>query len=757
MQTPLPVDRYVKEIVAHVRNERFAVVVAPPGSGKTTRIPPALTAIGRTMLLQPRRVAARTLARRMASELGWTIGEEIGWQIRFERRFSSKTRLLVATEGILTARLQSDPLLTDFRVVVLDEFHERSIHADLALALVKEAARSRSDLAIVVMSATLDAQSVAAYLGGTRVFDIEAARYPVEIRYRPGLPLAQAVRETLPSAEGDILCFLPGAREIDRAAHDLGGIDALLLPLHGSLDAGAQERALGPASQRKVILATNIAETSLTVEGVTDVIDSGLHKVMRFDPETAVDHLVLERVSLDSAEQRAGRAGRTAPGRATRLWDARDILRPQREPDVRRVDLASTVLDIIGWNGDPQTFDWFERPPQERIAAALALLRQLGAIDLDPRRRLTPIGETLQRFPLHPRLARLILAAHGAEPAIAIAAALSGEIRLASSATTRSDAFALADDAPPHLVRELSSIVRRILRRGEADEEAILRAILAAYPDRVARRRESRSERLLLASGSGAVLAKESGVREGEFLVALDLAGTGSGDPLVRIASAIERDWLEPTRREKVHRLTGARVRAAEQLWYGAILLREQHAAIDPAVAERLVGQQLLSRIDPELTRRLAFAEIDADWDTIVSGAAAGQTHVPDVDLLTLLPHHVRRRLDPLAPECLTLPSGRRARLEYREDGSVIAAVKLQELFGLAETPRIGPLRTPVTFELLAPNGRPVQTTRDLRSFWNNTYPEVRKELRGRYPKHRWPEDPWSAKATHRTTRRTKR
>src|SRR6266540_3146102 len=406
VQTPLPIDEHVSDIVAHVRRARTAVVVAPPGAGKTTRLPPALAELGRTILLQPRRVAARALTRRIAAEHGWGVGEEIGWQIRFERRYSARTRLLVATEGILTARLQSDPLLSDFGVIVLDEFHERSIHADLALALAKQAMLARDDVALVVMSATIAAEEVAAFLGGARIFDVGARRFPIDVRYRPNASVAEAVRAQLAEAKGDILCFLPGVREIDAARAALTGVDALLLPLHGSLDVDAQERALAPSTQRKVILATNVAETSLTVDGVTEVIDSGRHKVMRFDPETAVDHLVLERISLDSAEQRAGRAGRTAPGRATRLWDERDILRPHREPEVRRVDLAGPVLDILSWGGEPRTFEWFERPPEERIEAAIELLRLLRA------------DERTHSLPLHPRLARIVIDAHGADEAI---------------------------------------------------------------------------------------------------------------------------------------------------------------------------------------------------------------------------------------------------------------------------------------------------------------------------------------------------
>jgi ATP-dependent helicase HrpB len=700
VQSALPVDGYVDEIVAHAARERFAVVVAPPGSGKTTRIPPALTALGATILLQPRRVAARALARRIAFERGWTIGEEIGWQIRFERRFGPRTKLLVATEGILTARLQSDPLLSDFRVVVLDEFHERSIHADVALALAKEAAESRDDLSIIVMSATIDASAVSHYLYDARIFEIEARRFPIDVRYRP----TGTIRDALGDTQGDVLCFLPGAREIERARGELAGVDALVLPLHGQLPVDEQERALAPATRRKIILATNVAETSLTVEGVTDVIDGGLHKVLRFDPASGVDHLVTERISIDSADQRAGRAGRTAPGRAIRLWDARDILRPHREPEIRRVDLASAVLDLIAWGGDPRTFDWFETPPPDRLEAALDLLTHLGAIEA---MKLTKLGDEIRRYPLHPRLARLIIAANGDEQAIAIAAALSEGVRLTRSETTDSDAFAIAENAPREIVRELNRVAPPTLRRSyaphagneNATESAalhreLLRAIFLAYPDRVAQRREAHSDRLLLASGSGATLARESGVREGEFLVALELSGSG-GEALVRMASRVEREWLTPARREIL--TVGTKI--VERTMYGAIVLHEQ---------------------------------------TVGTTAAAPKPERPKFD----------------GPESIDLPSGRKAKLEYREDGSVFAAVKLQELFGLAETPRIGPRQTPVTFELLAPNGRPVQVTRDLRSFWNNAYQQVRKELRARYPKHPWPDDPWTATPTHRTRRR---
>ncbi|HUP61093.1 MAG TPA: ATP-dependent helicase C-terminal domain-containing protein [Thermoanaerobaculia bacterium] len=713
MQTPLPVDAHLDAIVALVRTEKRAVVIAPPGAGKTTRIPPALaTSIGRTILLQPRRVAARALARRIAAERNWTLGEEIGWQIRFERRFRARTSLLVATEGILTARLQSDPLLSDFAVVVLDEFHERSIHADLALALVKQAAAARDDLAVVVMSATMDAAPVARFLGA-QVIAIDARNHPIELRYAPNVTMAQAVREVAKTAAGHILCFLPGAREIEGVRTQLAGMN--VLPLHGSLDVDAQERALAPSGERKIILATNVAETSLTVEGVTDVIDSGLQKVLRFDPETAVDHLETEQISRDSADQRAGRAGRTGPGRATRLWDERMILRPHREPDVRRVDLASPVLDILAWGGDPLTFEWFERPPEHRIEAAVELLRRIRAVE-----------DELHRFPIHPRLARVL---HDAgEAGVRVCALLSEDVRSIGSG----DALALADSPRlDHAARELWSAATRVaaleggrpVRQRRADETSALqdvrRALLAGYPDRVAMRREPGSMRVLLSSGTGAVLAKESGLHGGGFLVALDVRGGQAispvpgqaGLPVVHIATPIEREWLTPTHEDVVHEWTGDRVRATKRVWYDALLLNEINVAPDPEEVRRLTPEK---QIDPESQRRLALG----------------------------------------GPERLDLPSGRSARLEYRDDGSVFASVKLQELFGFAETPRVGRAQTPVTFELLAPNGLPVQITRDLRSFWNGAYKDVRKELRGRYPRHPWPEDPWTATATHRTKRR---
>jgi ATP-dependent helicase HrpB len=609
---------------------------------------------------------------------------------------------------------------------------------------VKEAADTRDDLAVVVMSATMDPKPVSAFLGA-KVIEIEARRYSIDVRYAPGLSMSQAVRDVAKDAEGHILCFLPGAREIERTRTELAVPN--VFPLHGSLDVDAQERALAPSRDRKIILATNVAETSLTVEGVTDVIDSGVQKVLRFDVETAVDHLVSEQISLDSADQRAGRAGRTGPGRATRLWDERTILRPHREPEVRRVDLASTVLDIIAWGGDPLAFQWYERPPEHRIESALELLRRLGAIegvilseakDLPARNgeapsssarlRMTREGDKLRRLPLHPRLARVLL--DGGEAAARVCALLSEDVRNIGSG----DALALADN--PRLdfaARELARVLSgrtgsqpvpagQRTRRSREDEDRVRRALVAGFPDRVAMRREPNSLRLLLSSGTGAVLAKESGMHSGEFVVALDVSG--GQEALVRIASVVEREWLTPTHEDVVHTIKDGKVRATKRVWYDHLLLREINVPPDPLEVHRLTEEWKEANVPPEYKRRLVFARGD------------------------------ERRLAQLAPERIDLPSGRSARLEYQEDGSVLASVKLQELFGLADTPRIGPHQVPVTFALLSPAGRPVQVTRDLRSFWNGAYQEVRKELRARYPKHPWPEDPWTADPTHRTKRK---
>ena len=764
-QDPLPIDPFLSEIVAAVRNRRAAVIVAAPGAGKTTRVPPVLMPDGAVILLQPRRVAARAIAARIAAENGWTIGEEVGWQVRFERRFTARTRLLVATEGILTARLQQDPLLSDFRTVIVDEFHERSIHADVGLTLTRQAWRARDDLRVLVMSATLDAASVSSFLGRCPVIEVPGRLHPVDVSYAPQLPLADAAATLLGETSGQILCFLPGAREIDRAIGDLArrvSRDIELVPLHGSLDAAAQDAAIARCFRRRIILATNIAETTLTVPGVTGVVDSGLQKVARYDAARGVDSLETERIPRDAADQRAGRAGRTGPGRVTRLWGERDRLQPFREPEIRRIDLASAALDVIAWGGDPATLEWFEPPDPASLAAALRLLHRIGAISGGT---LTATGETLRRLPLHPRFGRILVEAGGARQAAAACALLSERHFLAPRLTaTSSDLLSAIDEWEklPRHVRDAANAIERIAMSllgppsAHAGEATLRRALVAGYPDRVAKRRTPVSDRVLLASGHGAVIAAESGVREGEFLLAIDVQA-GGAEARVRIASRIEREWLVPTHTETRHRFDPASgtVKAEVVDLYDALTLNERAVRPDPERAAALLGQGYLARglthDDERLLRRVRFSGHDVDAQALVARAAATARRLDDMDLAAQLPHAVRAAVDRLAPDRISLPSGRTARLAYQEDGGVSAAVKLQELFGLAESPRVGPHRVPVVLELLAPNGRPVQVTRDLRSFWNQTYSEVRKELRGRYPKHPWPEDPWTAQPTART------
>ena len=768
---PLPVDPFVPEIVDHLRRSRAVVVSAQPGAGKTTRIPPALVTDGPLILLQPRRVAARAIAQRIAEERGWTVGGEIGWQIRLERRFGPRTTLLVATEGVLTARLQEDPLLTDFTTVVIDEFHERSIHADVALTLAKQAWRARDDLRLVVMSATLDTTAVSSFLDDCPVIDIPGRLHPLDISYAPGIGVADAVERVTSSSAGDVLCFLPGAFEIRRAIDEITtrGLsrEADVLPLYGSLDAAAQDAALKKpsTSRRRVIVSTNVAETSVTVPGVTAVVDSGLHKIARYDAERGIDSLELERITTDAADQRAGRAARTAPGTAIRLWDSRDRLRPHREAEIHRVDLAAAVLDVIAWGSNPRELDWFERPADDRLTAAMALLERLGAVRDGA---LTEIGLRMQRLPLHPRLARMLVAADGAWP-IAQACALLSERHLLPPRTsaTSSDLLSAIDrwaDMPAHVKQAAEYIGSGFSRTNRhLSESDFRRAILTGYPDRVAQRREPKSPRLLLSTGAGATLSQQSGVVEGEFLVALDVrVSTRPNDPdaQVRLATIVEREWLRPTSVDLVHRFDETRrtVKAAALERYDALTLSEKPVDVDPAERAALLMHAWL-RMDPsdgeqQLLRRLRFARVPLDRAELTRRAAPAARSLDDIDLAGALTFDERRTLDRDAPETITVPSGRTATLQYEDGGTISASVKLQELFGLADTPRIGPHKEPIRLALLAPNGRPVQTTRDLRSFWNTTYAEVRKELRGRYPKHPWPDDPWSATPTARTVKR---
>ena len=758
---PLPIDPYLDDIVSLVRRHRALVVTAEPGAGKTTRVPPALVDDGVVLLLQPRRVAARAIARRIADEQGWSIGDEVGWQVRFDACVTAKTRLIVATEGILTARLQQDPLASDLRTIVVDEFHERSIHADLGLALARQASIARDDLRIVVMSATLDADRVAAFLDGCPVVRVPGRLHPVEIEYQPGEPPEAVIARERPSPGSTLLCFLPGAREIRQVGASVAsavGPAVRVLPLYGALDGDEQDRALERSAEARVILATNVAETTLTVPNVRVVVDGGLQKIARYDADRAIDSLETERVTQDAADQRAGRAGRTSAGRAIRLWDRRDRLRPYREPEIRRVDLTATVLDVISWGGDPGTFQWFEAPSPDAIETALDLLARLGAID--DRRRLTAIGHSMRRLSLHPRLARLVLDARGAPEALRACAWLSERhVMTPRHQATTCDLLAAVEeirDASGSIARAARDIGVRVARvldhvaRSIGDAE-FRRAVLSAYPDRVARRRAPGAETFLLASGAGARLGRESGVYDAEFVVAVDVTGAPAGvrhekaDALIRIATGIDRDWIRPTSSDVEHRLDPGNgvVRAARVERYGAIELSRSPVAVDPEIAGALVAAARRKHgptaADEQWLRRLAFAGVPATFDALVDVASVGQVRVDDVDLAAHVPYDVKRTLDARAPASISLPGGRHARLDYRDDGRVVAAVRIQQIIGLTTSPTLGAARTPVTFEILAPSGRPVQITSDLENFWRTAYLEIRPALRARYPKHRWP------------------
>ena len=771
MSSPLPIDPHIPEILELLRRRRAIVLSASPGAGKTTRVPPAVASDGPAIVLQPRRVAARSIAQRIAREQNWTIGEEVGWHVRFERRFSPRTRVLLATEGILTARVQQDPLLTDFRTIVLDEFHERSVHADLGLAFARQAWRARDDLRVIVMSATLDTEGVAAYLDDCPVVRVPGQLHPIVVDYRPDQPVPAAVSELIEEARGSILCFLPGAPEIRRLEPDVrraAGASVVVLPLHGSLSSDEQDRALQDTTERRVILATNIAETSLTVPGVSAVVDSGEHKVARYDPDRGIDSLETERISADSAEQRAGRAGRLGPGRVRRLWHERDVLRPHREAEIHRIDLSEPALAVLAWAGNPASFEWYDSPDPERIAAAMVLLERLGAVENG---RVTPLGVQMQRLPAHPRLARMLIESRG-DMRVALACAVLSERHLSpvGAATTTSDLLSAVDDErrlPSHVLdvaRRLSSLAGGESSKGGHRESRFLRAIFSGYPDRVARRRSPGSSRFLFASGTGGVLGVESGVHDAEFIVGVDVyagrRGEGS-EARIRIASAIDSEWLTPSRVAIEHELDAesGTVRAIERDYYDGIPLRERFVKTDDEEVARLLADAYLARglrsDDAQLARRMRFAGIPVGVEDVVRNAARGKTRLSAVTLAAGLDRSIVHELDRLAPPSIVVPSGRSIPLEYQEDGTVSAAVKLQELFGLADSPRLGPRRDPIVFSLLAPNGRPVQTTRDLRSFWNTTYQEVRRELRGRYPKHPWPDDPWTATPTARPLKKT--
>jgi ATP-dependent helicase HrpB len=763
------VDSILPEILESLKRSPNLVIEAPPGAGKTTRVPPALLELvsGEVVVLEPRRIAARLAARRVAWEMDEPVGQTVGYQVRFEEVISQRTRLRFVTEGVLTRRLLSDPALKGVAAVVLDEFHERHLDSDLALALLKRLQRTRPELRIVVMSATLDTSHVADYLGGCPILRSEGRLFELAIRHLPYSPktLEAQVADALElliaeEPSGDVLAFLPGAAEIRRAMRESQGVargaGLLVLPLHGDLSPAEQDRAIAPAQQRKVILATNVAESSVTVEGVNAVIDSGLARIATYSRWTGLPTLHVGRVSKASATQRAGRAGRTGPGRVLRLYSVEDYLRrPEHdEPEIARSDLSQLALALRAMRiGD---LEWLDPPPEAGLQSAESLLDRLGATEA--------MVHKLARYPLHPRLSRILTAAmeRGVGEDGCIAAALLGS----GARADKNDLLAAIDSEQDYRTLQQIEQLRRIARparQREHNDDALLMSVLAGFPDRVARRRAG--NQVLLSAGGSAEVAGEA--PRYEFMVAVDAEDRKDKPlPLIRMAARIEPEWLIDLFPDYVRDKSGVewnrlteRVEAVSALLYDELVIQESRGAVpDPDAAAELLAQKALEAgierfVDKdavdEFLARVTFAGFEtpdiaqALRDLCVGLRSFTELKSAATDLVPLLERKVAaRRLDEIAPERIRLPNGRQTKVHYEPGKPPWIASRLQDFFGMRETPRIGPERTPVVVHLLAPNQRAVQTTADLAGFWERLYPQVRRELMRRYPRHSWPERP---------------
>jgi ATP-dependent helicase HrpB len=840
---PLPIDSIIPELKQVVSKTPNAVLQAPPGAGKTTRVPLALLDLpvlnaGRIIMLEPRRLAASHAAHRMSRSLGEAVGETIGYTIRFDRRVSSGTRIEVVTEGVLTRRLQKDPCLENVVMIIFDEFHERSLHADLALALCLEVQREvRPDLRILVMSATLDCVPVSELLGGAPVITSEGKSFPVEVKYlemrdRAPLPvhMLSAIRTALAEGEGDILAFLPGSPEIRACTQlllrEIGDQSLSICPLYGDMPFHEQERALAPSRKRKIVLATNIAETSLTIEGVRTVIDSGLSRMVRHDPSNGMNRLVTVRESKSSAEQRRGRAGRLAPGTCYRLFGRHtfNAMTDFSAPEIAVSDLSSLVLELAVWGvGDPASLSWLDPPGENGIAAARELLIGLGAIDRNGLP--TPIGRKMAGFPVHPRLARMLL--RGMETGFAgVAACLAALLserdifRLAPgemATVCESDLLEryevlcgqngridgrLQETALRGVKRSAAQLARIAGCKSGKDETGqvpghpdIARLLLAAYPDRIARRRDDGSDRYLLATGRGARLSPRSGVRNRELILAVHVNAGEKGEGIIHQACLLTRDLV---RSECSHLITGKksivwdmeqeRVLAWEDETVGSVTISRRQAIpsdeetipvlLDVICSSKLqyldwnrslrllLGRARLMRKFfpegnwPDTSNERLIATLP-EWLGPFLPGVRSRRNLNSVDLSsavrTLFTREQLRLLIELAPTHVAVPSGHRLEIDYEAEEGPILSVKLQEMFGLADSPVVAGGRVRLLLHLLSPAGRPVQVTRDLKGFWENGYREVKKELKGRYPKHPWPDDPWNAVPTRMTTRMLKK
>jgi ATP-dependent helicase HrpB len=834
----LPIDPLLPDLKEALRARPAVILQAPPGSGKTTRVPLALLELfppqSRIVMLEPRRLAAVGAARWMARGLGEKIGQTVGYAIRFDSRVSDWTRIEVVTEGILTRRLTADPALDGVALVIFDEFHERSLQGDLNLALCLDIQRNlREDLKILIMSATLDCGPLVALLGEAPVISAAGRLFPVEERYvvrGSDRPLAErvvgAVTAALRDTTGDILVFLPGAGEIWRAAESLkildgaNGAEPSIHPLFGDLPFEEQEKAILPGKKRKVVLATNIAETSLTIEGVQVVIDSGLARRLRYDPRTGMNRLFTVTISRASAEQRKGRAGRLGPGVCYRLYEPHVLqsMVPHTPPEILTLDQSSLVLELAAWGiKDPAALAWLDPPPATGWEEARRLLADLGA--LDAQGAPTRIGREMVRLPLHPRLGHLLIKSFefgcprlGADLAALLAerdvlrlqspragkqtgkaAGLSERLdllrdwRQGRPVPPEGDAFAL--QAVDRVSRELLKAEKP--RSGNAAEEdgaMIPRLLVQAYPDRIARKRAEGAGRFLLARGPGVRLAPEDPLAGTPFIIALQVEGGPGAEGRVHVAEPISEalirqelgERIETLRRVEWDRKAGLIISVLEER-LGALVLavkplipsqdeatpilcREMRSGALPIPfrpeARQLQGRvRLLGRVFPEeYWPDVSDEQLQAhpeEWLAPFLGGIRNREQLAGLDirppLLRLLTREQQRRLDRRTPTALTVPSGRRIALDYAAGPVPVLAVKLQEMFGLADTPTVAEGRIPVLVHLLSPAGRPVQVTQDLRGFWNSGYVQVKKELQGRYPKHPWPDDPWKAVPTRET------
>ena len=805
----LPVDEALSRLKEALAGHNAAVLVAPPGAGKTTRVPLALLDApwlgGRRIVMQePRRLAARAAARRMAATLGETAGETVGYRVRFDSKVGPRTRIEVVTDGLFLRMLQDDPSLDGIGCVIFDELHERGLETDLSFALVREAQTAlREDLRVVAMSATLDPGPVADRLGGAAVIESAGRMFPVETRHldreaagRIEDTVAAAIRRALAEESGSALVFLPGVGEIRRVEERLQGLGPAIdiAPLYGDLSPADQDRAIAPSApgRRKVVLATAIAETSLTIEGVRIVIDSGEMRVPRFSPRSGMTRLETVRVSQASADQRRGRAGRLEPGICYRLWtqEAERGLLPFTPPEILDADLAPLALELAAWGaGDAASLPWLTPPPPASLATARALLADLGAID--DAGTITPHGRAMARLGLHPRLAHLVLRGRelGQGKVAALLVAVLGERDFLRLPPGQRDAdlrhrvdIALSGKAP----RQILEVARRLTQGKDADSSMTGALLALAYPDRIGRRRAAAAGRYLLSGGRGAALPEGDPMANEEFLVVADLDGSAQDSRIFLAApitvGEIEDLYADRIVAEEIVRWSprdGA-VLARRRRRLGALLLEDKPlptpdaSAVKAAMVDgiRQLGAKALPWND-DLARwreRVAFMRAhDESWPDLSDAAllasleewlspfldgVSRRDHLARVDLAAalkaLVPWDRQRDLDRLVPTHIEVPSGSRVAIDYTNPAEPTLSVRLQEMFGLSDTPRIAGGKVPLTVHLLSPARRPVQVTRDLASFWATGYKSVKAELKGRYPRHYWPDDPLIAEPTAR-------